>query len=106
TYAQVQTANAGKSYLQVQEEFNTGRDSLFENQVFGNVNGARVWDKASARWYRIRTGTLTPPQIQFEAEDDLMHSDVQDFLSGLSYAAVQSKYNGFSYREVDLMGLR
>lgn len=106
TYAQVQTANAGKSYLQVQEAFNTGRDSLFENQVFGNVNGARVWDKASARWYRIRTGTLTPPQIGFDAEDDLMHSDVQGFLSGLSYAAVQSKYNGFSYREVDLMGLR
>lgn len=106
TYADVQSLNTGLSYLSVQDAFNAGRDSLFENQVFGNVNGARVWDKASARWYRIRTGTLTPPQIGFEAEDDLMHSDVQDFLSGLSYAAVQSKYNGFSYREVDLMGLR
>lgn len=106
SYDSVQTLNAGKTYLQVQEEFNTGSDSLFENQVFGNVNGARVWDKGSARWYRIRSGTLTPPQIGFEAEDDLMHSDVQGFLSGMSYATVQSKYNGFSYREVDLMGLR
>lgn len=106
TYAQVQTLHAGKSYTQVQEELNSGLEDEFENQVFGNVNGARVWDKTSARWYRIRAGTLTPPRIGFEAEDDLMHSDVQEFLSGMSYAAVQSKYNGFSYREVDLMGLR
>lgn len=106
SYASVQSANSGKSYLQVQEDFNTGTESLFENQVFGNVNGARIWDKTSARWYRIRTGTLTPSTIQIDAEDDLTHSDVQGYLAGESYVDVQARYNGFTYREVDLMGLR
>ena len=106
TYAQVQTQFTGQSYLQVQQGFNTGIEDSFENQVFGNVAGARVWDEASRRWYRIRTGTMNPDTIQFEAEDDLMHSDVQTFLSGQTYAQVQLRYNGFSYREVDLMGLR
>jgi hypothetical protein len=106
TYAQVQTLNAGKSYLQVQADFNTGADSLFENQVFGNVNGARVWDKQSARWYRIRNGTLMPGQMQFDAEDDLTHADVATFRSGLTYATLQTQFTGMTYREVDLMGLR
>lgn len=106
TYAHVQSLNTGLSYLSVQDAFNAGRDSLFENQVFGNVNGARVWDKASARWYRIRSGTLTPAQIQFEAEDDLLHSDVQDHYTAETYNTLQLKYGAFTYREVDLMGLR
>ena len=106
TYTVVQTLNAGKSYLEVQEAFNTGSDELFENQVFGNVNGARIWDKYSARWYRIRSGTMLPGNIQFEAEDDLMHADVQEHLQGLTYATVQTRYTGFTYREIDLRGLR
>lgn len=106
TYASVQSAYSGMSYLQVQEQLNSGIDSLFENQVFGNVGGARVWDKDSARWYRIRSGTLNPDSIQFEADDDLMHSDVQSFYSGLTYGSLQGRYSGFTYTDVDLMGLR
>lgn len=106
TYASVQSAYSGMSYLQVQEQLNSGIDSLFENQVFGNVAGARVWDKDSARWYRIRSGTLNPDSIRFEADDDLMHSDVQSFYSGTTYGALQTQYSGFTYEDVDLMGLR
>jgi len=106
TYGQVQTLNAGQTYTQVQEAFNTGADELFENQVFGNVNGARIWDKYSARWYRIRNGTLPPGGIQFDAEDDLTHGDNQQFLQGLTYANVQTRYTGLTYNEVDLRGLR
>lgn len=106
TYAQVQGLYSGQSYLQVEEYFNSGLEDEFENQVFGNVAGARMWDEATRRWYRLRTGTMTPERIQFEAEDDLLHSDVQSFLQGQTYSSVQVLYNGFSYREVDLMGLR
>ena len=106
TYATVQTAYAGLTYQQVQEQLNAGSSSLFENQVFGNTAGARIWDKGSARWYRIRSATLPASAISFEAEDDLMHSDVQTFNAGLTYATVQSRYTGFTYNDVDLMGLR
>ena len=78
----------------------------FDNQVFGNVSGARVWDESSQRWYRIRTATMVPSTVQFEAEDDLLHSDVQSWATGETYGGFQLRYNGFSYKEVDLMGLR
>lgn len=106
TYASVQSAYSGMSYLQVQEQLNSGIDSLFENQVFGNVGGARVWDKDSARWYRIRSGALSPDSIQFEADDDLLHSDIQSFYTGLTYGTLQGRYSGFTYEDVDLMGMR
>lgn len=106
TYAQVQTLNAGKSYADIEAEINSGTDDDTENQVFGNVAGARIWDKETARWYRIRSGTLAPGTIQFDAEDDLLHSDTRAFFVNQTYADMQVLYNGFSYREVDLMGLR
>lgn len=106
TYATMQALFSGKSYKQVQDEFNAGSEDSFENQVFGNVSGARVWDEASKRWYRIRDTTLAPDTIQFSADDDLLHSDVQAFWQGESYSDIQMRYNGFSYGEVHLMGLR
>lgn len=107
TYAQVQTFYAGKTYAQIETEVNAGLDSDFENQVFGNVSGARVWDKTTARWYRIREGSLLPDRINFDsADDDLLHSDLQTFHSGKTYSSIQLRYNGLQYRDVDLMGLR
>lgn len=106
TYEAVQTLNAGKTYLQVEDAFNSGIQNDFENQVFGNVAGARIWDERSRRWYRIRTGTMNPSLIQFEAEDDLTHGDAFSYFGKQTYADMQMLYNGFSYKEVDLMGLR
>lgn len=103
TYQQVQTFYAGLTYGTIQEDlFATVRDE-FENQVFGNVNGARVWDQQSRRWYRIRQGTLGPDLIQFEADDDMIHGDVQSTLTG-TYGDFQTVYSGSTYLEVDLMG--
>lgn len=106
TYGQVQTLYAGQTYLQVQQSFNAGIPDDFENQVFGNVGGARIWDEPSRRWYRVRTGTENPGLIQFEAEDDLLHTDALGYFGAQSYGDMQMMYNSFSYREVDLMGLR
>lgn len=106
TYTAVQSTMSGKNYTDVQNILNSGADSLFENQVFGNVNGARVWDRTSMRWYRIRNATLLPGRIQFDAEDDLMHSDVQSLYTGKTYADVQTSNTGLTYRDVDLKGLR
>lgn len=103
TYQQVQTFYAGQSYGVIQEALFASVRDEFENQVFGNVNGARVWDQQSRRWYRIRQGTLGPDLIQFEADDDMIHGDVQSVLTG-SYGDFQTVYSGSTYLEVDLMG--
>lgn len=46
----------------------------FENQAFGNVSGARVLDDNC--WYRIRTATLGPASITYQAEWDNTIDDV------------------------------
>lgn len=116
TYADVQAIAAGRTYAQMQTEwggmtygglqamfFETVRDN-FENQVFGNVAGARIWDAKTRRWYRIRSGTLNASSIQFNADDDLLYSDVQAVLAGKTYAQVQALFNGFAYAQVALAG--
>lgn len=106
TYGDVQALYSGMSYLDAQNQINAGVEDEAENQSFGNVGGSRVWDNESRRWYRIRSGTLSPGSISFEAEDDLNHSDVQSFLQGNTYDDIQVRYTGRTYGEVDLMGLR
>lgn len=105
TYAQVQTLWAGKTYLEIQNSLNSEQNSLFENQVFGNVSGARVWDRSTRRWYRIRSATLNADMITFEADDDLLHSDVAPALSGQTYAQVQTGFQDFAHRQVESIGV-
>lgn len=76
------------------------------DQVFGNVQGARVYDRYTRRWYRVREGSLNPATISFNsADDDLIHSDIQEFYSGKTYADVQTVNGIFDYAQVDLAGM-
>lgn len=76
------------------------------DQVFGNVQGARIYDRGSRRWYRIRQGGLTPAAIGINsADDDLIHGDIQELYDTLTYAGVQSVLDDFTYREVEMIGL-
>lgn len=75
------------------------------DQVFGNVQGARIFDKNSRRWYRIRRGTLEPGGIGFSADDDLIHSDMQGLYAGKTYGDVQSFLSPFTYKQVELLGM-
>lgn len=106
TYDAVDILNAGKSYQQVQADLlaEVQGDQDFDNQVFGNVNGARVWDKDSNRFYRIRSATLALGATSFEAEDDLLYNDILGKWGGVTYNAIQSKFSGLSYNEVHLIG--
>lgn len=110
TYASVQNyivnTLGSTTYRQdAQYWFSLVQDSSV-NQVFGNVQGCRVYDKKSRRWYRIRTGTLTPPTIQqFTADDDHVFADVEEYFGSRSYASVQSTRGGITYRQDEMVGL-
>lgn len=69
------------------------------------MNGARIWDQPSHRWYRIREGTLNPDLIQFSADDDLTYGDAQTFYLGKTYAQIQTFFNNFTYGEQIAAGL-
>lgn len=108
TYAQVQSYYASlglTSYEAVRAYwFNFFRNDDAD-QVFGNVQGARIYDAKSRKWYRIRQGSLKPGEISFgSADDDLTYSDVQSVYAGRTYAQVQTILSGLTYQQVDMAG--
>lgn len=127
TYGQVQqsleTALGTPTYGQVQDyyritqgltTYESVRQFWFEqfrdddvDQVFGNVQGARIYDKRTRRWYRIRSGRLSSSVVSFDADDDLTHGDVQAFYSGKTYRGVLDAVAGgaFTYAEVERLGM-
>lgn len=76
------------------------------DQVFGNAQGARVWDAKTRRWYRVRNANLSPASIGIQtADDDLIFEDVSGYYAGQTYESVQSVLDPFDYREVEMLGL-
>lgn len=105
TYGQVQTSNGSRTYRDIEESYYDIVRSDFDNQVFGNSGGARVWDETSRRWYRIRTATTDPSNISYEAVDDLTHLDVESYYQGLTYSQERSLFPRRTYSERDRLGL-
>lgn len=109
TYAAVQsfyaTTVSPPTYGTIRDYWFEFVRSAFENQLFGNVNGARIWDQSTRRWYRIRTGSLVLDRINFSAEDDLTHADAEEFHLERTYADLQAIFSGMTYKQMELAGL-
>lgn len=80
-------------------------DPMWLGSTFGNVSGARVWDSASKRYYRVRDTRFSEGAISYTADDDLTYGDVEDHFEGLTYGDVESLYDGFNYLQVERRGL-
>ena len=105
TYGFVQTANTGLTYGAIQDAYYAVVQDDFDNQVFGNTGGVRIWDRKTNRWYRSRSGTTNPSQITFDADDDLTHFDLDVKYDGMTYAQEQALFPGVSYTDRDRLGL-
>lgn len=75
------------------------------DQVFGNAQGARVFDKKSRRWYRIRSATPTPVGISLQADDDLLYGDLVEFYAGMTWGDQVALNQGLTYMHSELAGL-
>lgn len=75
------------------------------DQVFGNAQGARVFDKKSRRWYRIRSATPTPAGISLQADDDLLYGDHVAFYQGRTYGDLVALNSNLTYMQSELAGL-
>lgn len=106
TYGSVKTINAGKTYADVKEELYESVQDDFDNQIFGNINGARMHDQGSGRWFRVRESTTEWGQMTVQADDDVLHGDVQERFEGMTYGDVATHFAGRSYFEANLLGLK
>lgn len=104
TYGGVKALNAGQTYGQIRATFYESVQDDFDNQVFGNVVGARKWDRASSRWYRVRRATTEWGRMNIEADDDLTFDDIQTRFDDLTYGDVADHFAGRTYFEANLMG--
>lgn len=106
TYDDVQTIYGSQTYQIVQDQWNESVRDDDSDQVFGNAQGARVFDRDSRRWYRIRQASLTPGGIGISgADDDLTFADMQGLYGGLTYADVEGFNLGFTYQQSQVLGM-
>ena len=105
SYSGFQSQHTGQGYTEVLNWLKSVFIDPDVDQVFGNVAGARVWDRRTRRWFRVTSGTSEPGPLTFSAEDDLQVKDMQSHFSGLTYSQVAGRYNGMSYRQVDVVGM-
>jgi hypothetical protein len=73
--------------------------------TLGNVNGTRIYDPKSRRYYRIRSGTIQRDTISVQADNDLTNGDIEEFHNGRTYGQVQTLLAGLTYREAEIAGL-
>lgn len=110
TYGQVQTYYLSTLNLDTYEDVRQYWFTVFQNndldQVFGNVQGARVFDRKSGRWYRVRNAGLNPANISIKsADDDLTHDDMFDYFAGRTYASIQAQRTNLTYDQDRLAGM-
>lgn len=104
TYGQVKTINSGKLYSDVQADFYAAVQDNFDNQIFGNAPGARMWDRTSGRWYRVRDATTEWGSLTVSADDDLTNGDMKSVLAPSNYGQVKTRYDGVTYFKANLRG--
>lgn len=105
TYAQVKASLVPKLYSDVQDDFYAVVQDSFDNQVFGNAPGARIWDRTSARWYRVRDTTTEWGEMSVRADDDTTNGDIQAAYAGKLYSQVKASYAGNTYMKANLRGV-
>lgn len=105
TYAQVQTANAASTYQSIEDAYYAITRDDFDNQVFGNAGGVRVWDETSKRWYRNRSSQITTSDVTIQCDDDLTHFDVDGKYEYVTYATEKALFAGRTYSQRDRLGL-
>lgn len=99
--------HAGMTYGEVESFYNQQLVFELENQTFGNAAGARLFDPVMQRWFRVTSATITLAGVTFTAEDDLLYTDVEDWLDGKTYGYVEDTlWGGLDYRAVEMRGLK
>lgn len=107
TYGSVPPTVAPKpTYGDILAQFYDSVQDSFDNQIYGNAPGARLWDASSRRYYRIRSASTEWNDLSVEGDDDLTNGDIQRSYAGSTYGDVaRFKYSGLSYHKANLKGI-
>lgn len=98
------TAWSGQTIAQFNEFWQAQVDLIWENQVFGNVTGARVLtDEVN---FRVINATTSESSVQFSATLDTMISDFNVADTGRTVANFNTTFSGLTCKQFSLVPLR
>ena len=104
TVGEYDTFWAGKTVGQFDAQLKALAASDFANQAFGNIAGSRVPYDYSLQ--RIRSATISPADIVYAAEFDVMVSDLDDVWAGATVASFDAANAGIDLYDFQLAPLR
>jgi hypothetical protein len=105
TFGTFDTANAGQTFGQFDAAQFATVSTLFANQAFGNVGGARVLN--DNQWYRIRSvSAITPAGANYVAERDTTIGDFDTAFAGMTFGQFDALYPGKTFLDFDVQPLR
>lgn len=100
TFAQFDTAWAGQTFAQFDAAQLASVQDDFDNQAFGNVAGGRMQYRNN--YYRVRSASITPGGIDFNAEDDTIFSDFDATWAGKTFADFDTSHSGRTFADFSL----
>ncbi len=104
TFANFDTAWSGNTFANFTAYYFSIVERDFDNQIFGNINGARVPYRDSM--YRIRSATVTEGDIQWSAERDATFGDFSDVWNGSeTFATFDTYATGLRFDDFALISL-
>lgn len=97
--------NAGKTFAQFDASLpNTVVSDGSSQQLFGNVAGARV--KFRDSWYRVKSATITPTQVDASSEWDNLFSDLNSQNAGKTFTSFNSAFNDLTFTDFSIIPMR
>lgn len=103
TFADFSTAVGSETFTQFDAGWAAETIDTFENQAFGNVNGARVL--LNQAWYRIRNATITESSVSYSAETDTTIEDFNDDNPYLTFREFNNRFSGKKFEDYALAPL-
>lgn len=106
TYGDVDTLYAGMTYAEVQTSIHESLSVDYQNQVFGNIVSARIWDWRSSNFFRVRDASTEWGENSYSAENDVIMRDLDNATLG-TYGDVDSRMaaRGVDYARGTRMGV-
>lgn len=104
TFAQFNTQWNGKTFEDLNDHLVELVQDRFENQAFGNVVGARLFERNSA--FRIREATISAERITYTGEADTTFADFNSRWEGETFADFNSHWAGSIFSDLSLQPLK
>lgn len=104
TFAQFNAQWTGKTFDDLNDHMAELVQDRFENQAFGNVVGARVFERNSA--FRVREATIEPERIAYTGEADTTFADFNSRWEGKTFADFNSHWANSVFSDLSLQPLK